>query len=128
MRADRITILALAFMCSVPSGLAAQGAPRYAEHIWVKPPTQATNRMNLGPGLLGDGDRDHRYTGFYVGLSLGAASTVFSVLWCSDRDNDCSVSRALVLGPVITGVLGLTGAVIGGLFPRHANHATEPQR
>jgi hypothetical protein len=65
------------------------------------------------------GDKDHRYAGFYAGVGVGAAATILSVLWCSDRDHDCSVSRPLLLGPIMTGVLGLTGALVGGLFPKH---------
>ena len=106
-----------ALVCSTAVPAAAQ-QPHYAEHVWIRPELRSRVAGAAGPGLLGRGDRDHRYTGFYIGLGLGAASTLFSVAWCSDRDNDCSTTRALVLGPVITGVVGLTGALIGSLFPK----------
>ena len=117
MRTIRTLAVELGLACSLATPAAAQ-RPHYAEHVWATPTLESGVADAAGPGLLGRGDRDHRYTGFYIGLGLGAASTLFSVAWCSDRDNDCSTTRALVLGPVMTGVLGLTGALIGSLFPK----------
>jgi hypothetical protein len=114
-------LLMAASLGPVTQGLA-QG-PQSARFVWVRP--GATEEGNAyGPGLLGRGDRDYRYTGFYIGLGLGAAATLLGVANCSDRDNDCSVTRVLILGPVMTAVTGLTGALIGSLFPKKSaeNH------
>lgn len=110
-------LLALSLALALPSGGVAQ-QPARARFVWVKQPAADPQTRSRGPGFLGRGDRDYRYTGFWVGVGLGATATIISAAHCSDADNDCSVSRALLLGPLITGVLGLTGALIGGLFPK----------
>jgi len=108
-------VLLIAILLGAPSAGQAQ-MPQPARFVWVKP--HYSELARAGPGLLGRGDRDYRYTGFYVGLGLGAAATLLAVANCSDRDNGCSVTRALVLGPIMTGVLGLSGALIGSIFPK----------
>ena len=74
-------------------------------------------REPLG-GLLGPDDLDHRYPGFFVGAGLGVLLTAVSFAWCSDDDNSCDSGRVLPLGVLMTGVLGLSGAVIGGFLPK----------
>jgi hypothetical protein len=75
------------------------------------------SRAPLG-GLLGPDDLDHRYPGFFVGAGLGLLLTAVSFAWCSDGDNSCDSGRVLPLGVLMTGVLGLSGAVIGGFLPK----------
>lgn len=118
------TRLSIVLLCTTPATLIAQ-RPQYAEHVWAITLAQPAEGTNVGPGLLGRSDTDHRYTGFYIGLGVGAAATLWSALWCSDPDNGCSVSRSLLLGPVVTGVLGLSGAVVGGLFPKHSSESIQ---
>ena len=122
MKTGILLALSLAFAFPL-EGLAQQPAP--ARFVWAKPNPVDAEARGLGPGFLGRGDRDHRYTGFWAGVGLGAVATIISAAHCSDPDNDCKVSRALLLGPVVTGVLGLTGALIGGLFPKAQG---EPQQ
>ena len=95
--------------------------PRSARAVWVRPApgqSDAQVRTPLG-GVLGPGDRDYRYTGFFVGAGLGVAAVALSVALCSESDSGCSTGRVLLLGPVIAASFGLGGAVVGGLFPKH---------
>jgi hypothetical protein len=118
-------LIVLCFACLV-SGAAAQEsgppassrpiAPSYARAVWA-PPVLPESREPLG-GLLGPGDEDHRYAGFFVGAALGLAATLYSVAWCEDPDNSCSASKALIMGPVASAMLAFGGAVIGGLIPK----------
>ena len=117
-------VAALLVACAVPE---LQGEPprpsalqpQFARLVWdAGVPTVPTRARTPLGGVLGPGDRDYRYTGFFVGAGVGLAATVFSVAWCSDHDNACSSGRALLLGPVVSVTLGLGGAVIGGLFPK----------
>jgi hypothetical protein len=116
------TLLLMAALVAPATEGLAQG-PHSARFVWAKPAPPEQGHV-YGPGLLGRGDRDYRYTGFYIGLGLGAVTTLLGVANCSDRDNDCSVTRVLILGPVMTVVTGLTGALIGSLFPKKSaeNH------
>lgn len=111
----------LAFMLFVATAIAASPMvaqrPRYAHYVWAKPPAGQAAAL-MGPRFLGNGSNDHRYTGFYIGSGLAAASVLFSVLWCSDADNACSASRPILLAPVAIAILGGSGALIGGLFPK----------
>jgi len=103
--------------------------PQLARALWDArlPASGLLSQTPLG-GVLGPADRDHRYTGFFVGAGFGLAATVFSVAWCSDHDNACSSGRALLLGPLVTVTLGLGGAVIGGLFPKPPVPASTPRQ
>ncbi len=69
-----------------------------------------------GGGLLGPSDRDHRYTGFYVGLGTGAALSVYAIAECSGR-HECAV-RPLPFAVLSMVVFSITGALIGGLIPK----------
>lgn len=120
---NRLVVL---FLASLASAVAAQESgppagspplgPSYARAVWA-PPVVRESREPLG-GLLGPGDEDHRYTGFFVGAALGLAATLYAVAWCEDPDNSCSASKALIMGPVASAMLGFGGAVLGGLIPK----------
>jgi hypothetical protein len=69
-------------------------------------------------GLLGPDDLDYRYPGFFVGAGLGLFFAAATFAWCSDSDNWCDRGRVLPMGVLMTGVLGLSGAVIGGFLPK----------
>lgn len=69
-------------------------------------------------GILGDGSHDHRYAGLWIGLGLGATLTALNLMFCSDRDTGCSTSRPLTYGPIMTVVLGTTGALVGAQIGR----------
>jgi hypothetical protein len=94
--------------------------PSPARLLWEQPssaPVAERAREPLG-GLLGPDDLDYRYPGFFVGAGLGLLFTAASFVWCSDSDNACESGRVLPMGVLMTGVLGLSGAVIGGFLPK----------
>lgn len=95
--------------------------PHAAHGLWVRPPAaQASDREHepLG-GLLGPGDRDYRYTGFFVGAAVGLAAVALAVAWCSDSEGGCDYGRVVLFGPLGVAAVGFAGAVVGGLFPKH---------
>jgi hypothetical protein len=115
--------------CHVSSAVAQAGdpnprverlQPQWAHAVWAAGSDEALGRQARDPlgGLLGPADEDYRYTGFFIGAGLGVASTMFSVTWCSDPDNACSRSHALLMGAMFTAMAGFGGAVLGGLFPK----------
>jgi hypothetical protein len=63
-------------LAQVPAGSSSAGPvrPRPARVVWVQAPLEhrAPARAPLG-GLLGPEDRDHRFTGFFIGAGLGLA-------------------------------------------------------
>jgi hypothetical protein len=69
-------------------------------------------------GILGPDDQDYRYTGFFIGAALGVAATAFSLAWCENSDTECVSGRVLPMGFLMSGVLGLSGAVVGGFLPK----------
>jgi len=91
--------------------------PGPARVLWERPSSAERAHEPLG-GLLGPDDLDHRYPGFFVGAGLGLILTAVNFVWCSDSDNACDSGRVLPLGVLMTGVLGLSGAVIGGFLPK----------
>lgn len=127
----RLPLVLVLMASSVPASAGAQGAPAAlrpapARLLWERPapvPLRAGAREPLG-GLLGRGDEDYRYSGFFVGAGLGLALTAISFVWCADADNACDSGRVLPVGLVVTGALGLSGAVIGGFLPKspHPKH------
>jgi hypothetical protein len=48
---------------------------------------------------------------------LGLLLTAVTFAWCSDEDNSCDSATVLPLGVLMSGILGLSGAVIGGFVP-----------
>jgi hypothetical protein len=79
------------------------------------------NSQVLG-GLLGDGSRDYRYTGFWVGAGTVG---IYGLLWflgCEDSDM-CSRSKLAWRVPVAAAGTGLLGALIGSLVPKSRSAA-----
>ena len=121
----RFTVLIFLAICCVPAAASAQGAPTGlrpgpSHLLWQRPSSTLTAdwaREPLG-GILGPGNLDHRYAGFFVGALLGLAGTAFSFVWCGDEDNACDQGRVLPVGLVLTAAAGLSGAVIGGFLPK----------
>jgi hypothetical protein len=70
------------------------------------------------PGLLGDGSKDHRYAGMYVGLGLGAVLVVANLAYCRDTDTGCDSGKVVTRAPIALIFLGGIGALIGRAFPK----------
>ena len=90
---------------------------------WSRRPTTPTNPWG---GLLGPGDRDYRYTGFFVGAGVGLAAVALAVAWCSD-EGGCDYGRVVLFGPLGVAAMGFAGAVVGGLFPKHPTPPAAPE-
>jgi hypothetical protein len=93
--------------------------PSAAHFVWEKAsstPDAEPARPPLG-GLLGRHDLDHRYTGFFVGAGLGLALTALNFAWCGEIEN-CNGAVVLPAGVLASGILGLSGAVVGGFLPK----------
>jgi hypothetical protein len=116
--------LLIAFMAfSSPSFAHTQGAPdllrpRPSHLLWRRSESFRTAEPTQEPlgGILGRGDLDHRYTGFFVGSGVGVGLTIFGLAYCS-AENTCT-SKGMAQAVLATGILGISGALIGGLFPK----------
>ena len=115
-------LLVVLFACTV-STAAAQGPapatqirPSFARAVWVEPASTTQSREPLG-GLLGPGDEDHRYEGFFVGAGLGVFATLATLSMC-DADSPCTSSQVMLGGTIASAMLGFAGAVLGGLLPK----------
>lgn len=73
---------------------------------------------SLQGGIFGDGSSDHRYTGMWVGLGVGIGATLLGAAFCSDSDTACQPGQPWSGVPIVLPVLAVTGALIGGLFPK----------
>jgi hypothetical protein len=93
--------------------------PGPARVLWERPSSALSAESSRAPlgGLLGPDDVDQRYPGFFVGAGLGLLLTAVNFAWCSDGDS-CDSGRVLPMGVLVSGVLGLSGAVIGGFLPK----------
>jgi hypothetical protein len=94
--------------------------PGPARVLWERPSSALSAESARAPlgGLLGPDDVDQRYPGFFVGAGLGLLLTAWAFAWCSDGDNSCDSGRVLPMGVLVSGVLGLSGGVIGGFIPK----------
>lgn len=116
--------LLVALLACVVSTAAAQDArpsrhairPSFARAVWAEPAPLRQSHEPLG-GLLGPGDEDHRYEGFFVGAGLGVFATLTAVAMC-DADSPCTASQVLLGGTIGSAMLGFAGAVLGGLIPK----------
>jgi hypothetical protein len=120
-----LPVLILVTTCCVPAVASAQSAPPHlspapSHLLWQRPASVLTAEWAREPlgGILGPGNLDHRYAGFFVGAALGLAGTAFSFVWCGDEDNACDQGRVLPIGLVLTAAGGLSGAVMGGFLPK----------
>jgi hypothetical protein len=119
-------LIAVLLACIVSSA-AAQAAqpaaslrPAWAHAVWSPLASKAQwDKMEepLG-GFLGPGDEDHRYPGFFVGAGLGLAATTYALSMCEGTQSDCASGRTLLLGAGLSAMVGLAGAVVGGLIPK----------
>lgn len=70
-------------------------------------------------GLLGDGSRDHRYKGFWLGVGAASAYTILKLLACNGGERRCDRDRiAFADGPPLAISLALAGAVYGSTRPK----------
>ena len=78
------------------------------------------SRRNPMRWLLGDGNKDYRYPGFYIGAATGVAFGIAALGFCGydEPGNNCG-PLTYVAVPLITGSLfGMFGALIGGVFDK----------
>jgi hypothetical protein len=94
--------------------------PGAARLLWERPSSALSAESAREPlgGLLGPDDEDQRYPGFFVGAGLGVLLTAVAFAWCFDGNSSCDSGAVLPPGVLMTGILGLSGAVIGGLLPK----------
>ena len=112
-----------------PGGHPGELRPHAARALWSPAPLeQAASHAHepLG-GLLGPGDRDYRYTGFFVGAGVGLAAVALAVAWCSDAEGGCDYGRVALFAPLGVAAVGFAGAVVGGLFPKHPTPPAAPE-
>jgi hypothetical protein len=117
-----LTCLVSTVSAQVPgaAGEAAPLRPAMARAVWAPGPAGLRQREAREPlgGFLGPGDEDHRYPGFFLGAGLGLLGTLVAVGMCN-QDTPCtSQSEALGVGILASAMVGLGGAVIGGLIPK----------
>ena len=107
----RLAVLVAVFLAIAGPSANAQrlAAPFPVAHASAHLPTPTQG------GLLGPSDRDHRYTGFYVGLGAGAALGVYGIAECGSHA--CAV-QPLPFAVLSMFVFSITGALIGGLIPK----------
>lgn len=124
-RAALLFLLAL----SSTSVSAAQGVVPAPPHpapsavLWQHARADFQSRESHEPlgGFLGPGDEDYRYTGFFIGTGLGGLAILHFLALCAGDGDACSGADTapMFLGVVgATAMLGLGGAVIGGLISK----------
>jgi hypothetical protein len=118
----KLLLIPFFLTATIPTSLTAQGsAPPYAFET-IKSSSSAIHFRHPKPvsaGLLGDGSRDHRYTGMYAGLGLGALLVVLNLAACDNSDMGCDSGKTISRAPVALVLLGGVGALIGRAFPKH---------
>lgn len=127
MRLRSILLLIFLTMSSVSTVAHAQSAP--ARHVrpssshflWQRPVSHSADTREPLGGLLGRGDLDYRYTGFFVGAGLGVVLTAFAFALCGEGDDGCDGGRVLPAGVLMSAIMGLGGAVIGGFLPKESS-------
>jgi hypothetical protein len=108
----RLTIPVALLLAAVVPNAAAQ---RFSTPFRVAVSSSDSAALADG-GLLGPSDRDHRYTGFYVGLGAGTALGVYAITECSGG-HECAV-RPVPFAVLSMAVFSIAGALIGGLIPK----------
>ena len=90
-------------------------------------PPEPSNAV-IPAGILGDGSRDYRYTGLWVGVGIAAGlllTAPFTVCQAAEGSS-CSVGGFAKAALFSVPILGITGALIGGLFPKHHPEEQDP--
>jgi hypothetical protein len=115
-------LVATCVLAQAPARAAAQASAVASRFESWTPPPMATASARRDPmhWLLGDGSKDHRYVGFYVGAGVGVAFGVVMLGFCGDTDSGDGCSPfAYVLAPVLSGaVLGAFLALVGSAIPK----------
>jgi hypothetical protein len=117
MRPTLLLLSSLAF----PATISAQGtriAPRASVVFTTAAPVPTEGE--LSNGILGDGSKDYRYTGFWVGAGAGLVFTYYMYEFCVESEGGCSANAGqLLLGTLIlAGTTSLLGALVGAQFDR----------
>jgi hypothetical protein len=114
----RSLLLVMILVVSIAADGLCQSAvvgPRYSERLYAGRDLSA-QRERAEPlwGLLGDGSRDHRYDGFFVGAGAAAGLYMLSVAsFCGREDATCSAGNLLKAAGIVP-IFGILGAFIGG--------------
>jgi hypothetical protein len=105
-----------ALYAGAASDASAQVAPRDFASVAELTPTRYAERRTIAlDGVLGNGAKDYRYTGFYVGLGVGVGLGIYALAECTGRE--CAV-RPVPFAIASTVVFSVVGALIGGLIPK----------
>jgi len=106
-----------------PSDLATQAGavPTFSSgKLWRSSGSTRIAPTPLRTGIFGDGSKDYRYAGLWVGAATGAGMAYLAHQFCEQSDNGChaSVGRELLGTTILVGVMGTIGALIGAQFGR----------
>ena len=113
-------LLAISWSAS-PADLASQRGvvPAFSSgRLWRSADLQGVESGPLNGGILGDGSKDHRFTGMWIGLGLAASAIAWSAVYCADSDAGCRAGQPWSGIPIALPVLAGAGALIGALFPK----------
>jgi hypothetical protein len=94
--------------------------PAASAFLWQHARADFESRGSHAPlgGFLGPDDEDYRYTGFFVGAGLAAATSFIAIGYGAlDQDScgACNFGGFVLATALLVSVLGLSGAVIGGM-------------
>lgn len=129
-------LFAVVMLCSVATKGEGQEIARPApntimrQHLDFTTSTFQNSRASFAgalhvQGLLGDGSRDHRYKGFWLGVGAASAYTVLKLLTCSGGERRCDRDRiAFADGPPLAISLALAGAFYGSTRPKQLSADT----
>ena len=119
-----ITIAGLAILLvAAPPSATAQAAalaPSTFES-WAPSPTEEESRRDPMGWLLGDGGTDYRYPGFYIGAATGLALGIMALGFCGmddSSDGGCSTATYVIAPVATSAMLGMFGALVGGMFSK----------
>jgi hypothetical protein len=96
--------------------------------VWSPAASQPDATTAMSTGILGDGSKDYRYTGMWVGVGTALALSYVGYELCHNDDGGCDASAGrVVLGTLLaTAVTGTIGALIGAQFDRAPDSAASP--
>lgn len=114
----------LAISCfGYPTDLASQSGavPTFSSgRLWRFSDLAGAQGATLTTGIFGDGSKDYRYAGFWVGAATGAGMAYLAHEFCVGSDGGCqaSLGRELLGTTLVIGIMGTVGALIGAQFGR----------